>query len=150
MDNPPVDVETAKKARAQKPGNPEIDAHTPKNRPKRRPLSIMYKLDIPSGLKEEGYTYRYILDRAERIERFQNAWWEPVIDPNTKKPFRKASGSGEYLLLYRTKTEYFKEDQIENRKKPINLLTDKAKLTRNADSHEYVPEGHEAVVQIKN
>jgi hypothetical protein len=150
MGKSPVDVATAKKSRAQAAKKAEIEAHSPKNRPTRRPLSSMYRLDIPPGIKEEGYTYRYILDRAERVEMFRGAWWEQVIDPTTKQPFRKASGGGEYLLLYKTKTEWFLEDQIENRKKPINLLADSARLKRNADSHEYVPEGHDAVVKIQN
>ncbi len=127
--------------------NRVVKAHAPKNRPKRRPLSRTFRLDIPVGIREEGFTYRYILDRAERIEMFEGAWWEQVHDGNGK-PLRKASGSGEYLLLYKTPTHLFEQDLIENRKKPINLIIDKAKLQQDRNSSEYVPDGHEAVLKI--
>jgi len=127
--------------------NRVVKAHTPKDRPERRPLSRTFRLDIPAGIREEGYTYRYILNRAERIEMFEGAWWDQVRDERGK-PIRKASGMGEYLLLYKTTTDLFELDLIENRKKPISLLIDKAQLQKDRNSSEYVPEGHEAVLKI--
>lgn len=128
--------------------NRVVEAHEPNNRPKRRPLSRTFRLDIPEGIREEGYTYRYILDRAERIEMYEGAWWEQVRDEQ-QRAIRKASGNGEYLLLYKTITSLFEEDLVENRKKPINLILDKAKLQKDRNSSEYVPDGHEAVLSIK-
>jgi len=146
----PKTLESAINSREPGEVTRETEAHSAENRPDRRPLSQMYRLNIPHGIKEEGYTYRYILDRADRIEMFNGAWWEQVIDPFTKRPIKKASGGGEYLLLYRIKSEFYKQDQIEKAKKPINLLVESAKLKRMKDVHEYIPAGHEAVLTIKS
>ena len=148
--NIPTTIEEALQSRQPGEITRESQAHSAEDRPERRPLGTTYRLTVPPGLKEQGYEYRYILDRRDRIEMFEGAWWTPVTDPVTKRPFRKASGSGDYLTLYRIKSDIFKEDQIEKAKKPINLLKESAELKRNRHGHEYVPEGHEAVLSIKN
>lgn len=123
-----------------------VKAHSNKKRPPRRPLSTTYKLSLPEGIIEKGFDYRWILERPERIMQYKAAWWLPVTD-DEGEIIRKPSGSGEYLTLYRIESKYHEEDKIANRKKPINLLVDNAKLNKDRESMEYVPEGHEAVVK---
>jgi hypothetical protein len=137
--------------------NPSVNAnekaHKPVGRPKRIPLSKTSKLELPAGIKEDGYAYRFILNRPERIQMYESAWWEAVMDgegKNITKPSGNKENRQEHLLLYRTKVEYFEEDLRENRKKPIDLVKENAKLTKGTHSSEYVPEGHEAVVSINN
>jgi len=125
---------------------PEVEAHTPKDRPKRRPLTTTYKLALPEGVVEEGYKYRWVLDRPDRVMQFQEAWWQVVKD-GAGKTIRKPSGTGEYLILYKIELQYWEEDRDIHRKKNIDLLTEAAKPRRDKDSFEYVPEGHEAVVK---
>lgn len=129
---------------------PGVKAKTPEGRPARVPLTQQFKLTVPDGVKEDGYAYRYIKDKPDRVEVFEAAWWEPVKD-GAGRPIRKVSGSDGYLLLYRIKQEYFDEDAAEKRKLPINLLTENAKLAKgNQYSKEYIPEGQEGVVVINN
>lgn len=116
----------------------------PKGRPVRVPLSQQFRLTVPTGIKKDGYEYRYIRDSAERVEAFQAAYWEPVHD-GIGKPIRKASGDS-YLLLYRIEEEYYLEDLKAKEKLPINLLVEQAKLKKG--DGEYIPEGQEGVVVI--
>ncbi len=126
----------------------EVEAHAPKNRPKRRPLSTTYRLMLPDGVIEEGYEYRWLLDRVDRIHMFEAAWWQKVVD-GKGKAIRKPAGKGDYLILYRIESKFAKEDREAKQKKTINLLKQKAQIQK-ADQHsmEYVPEGHEGVLKI--
>ena len=137
--------QTVRKTTAPTPKRNVVSRSNTK-RPPRRPLSTTYKLQLPEGIIEEGYDYRWLLERPERIMQYEAAWWEPVHDDDGKR-IRKPSGGGEYLTLYRIESKYHEEDKAENRKKPINLLHDKALLKKDSDSMEYVPEGHDAVVK---
>jgi len=129
---------------------PDIKAKTPTGRPTRVPLTQQYKLSIPTGIKEEGFVYRYIRDHAERVEAFEGAWWEPVKD-GAGRPIKKASGNSGYLLLYKIEQKYYDEDQLVKQKRPINLLTENAKLAKSDKySSEYVPEGQNSVVTINH
>lgn len=125
----------------------EVEARKNANRPPRRPLSTAYKLTLPEGIQEEGYQYRWLLDRPERIMTYEAAWWEKAKD-GEGKPIRKPSGNGEWLTLYRIESKYFKEDQKENRKKAMQMLHDRARPTSESQATEYVPEGHEAVIKF--
>ena len=125
----------------------EVKAHENKKRPPRRPLSTTYKLTVPEGVIEKGYTYRWLLDRPERVHNYEAAWWEKVLD-GEGKVIRKPSGGGEWLTLYRIESKYYEEDRAANRKKTINLLADKGKLQKTSNATEYVPEGHEAVIKF--
>lgn len=125
--------------------NPDVEAKTPTGRPKRVPLTQQFKLQIPAGIKEEGFVYRYIRDHAERVEAFEGAWWQPVKD-GAGRPIKKASGMSGYLLLYKIEQKYYDEDQLVKQKRPINLLIENAKLSKS----EYVPEDRESVVTINN
>lgn len=128
----------------------EVLGTTPNRKGPRIPLSQQLKLSVPSGVKEEGFAYRFIRDKAERIEAFENAWWVPALD-GAGRPIRKASGSGGYLLLYKIEKQYFEEDVKEKQKLPMNALTENAKLSKSDKySSEYIPEGHEGVVVINN
>lgn len=137
-------------SRARKVNEPAVkravEARQNKARPPRRPLSTTYKLSLPEGILEEGFDHRWILERPERVMQFEAAWWEPVKD-DEGKAIRKPSGGGEWLTLYRIESKYHDQDKKANRQKPINLLVDQAKLTKDRESMEYVPEGHEAVVK---
>jgi len=126
----------------------EVAGRKPEGRPERIPLTQQFRLSIPTGIKEDGFVYRYIRDSAERVEGFQNAWWVPVVD-GYGKPVRKASGEG-YLLLYKIEEKYYNEDLAEKEKKPINLLVEQAKLRKGRNYSEYVPEGQESVVTINS
>ena len=129
---------------------PDVKSKTPSGRPARFPLTDRFKRSIPAVIREEGYVYRFIRDTTERIEGFESAWWEGVKD-GAGRQIKKASGSGGYLLLYRVEQKYFDEDLAIKRKKPINLLTENAKLAAGDKySSEYVPEGHNSVVTINN
>ena len=129
---------------------PNAPAHLRLWPPAWRPLSQISKLSIPTGIKEEGFEYRWILDKVERIEAFEAAWWEQVKD-GTGRPIQKASGENGYLLLYKIPFKYYEEDVKEKQKLPINLLTEKAKLAKgNKYSNEYIPEGQEGVVVINH
>lgn len=120
-----------------------------KNRPERVPLDHTAKLSIPAGVQEEGFAYRWITDKAERVESFERAWWVAVVDGNGRA-IKKASGDG-YLLLYRIEQKYYEEDVKAKQKLPIDLLVENAKLVKgNKHSSEYVPEGHQSVVTINN
>lgn len=128
----------------------ETKGHRPEGRPERIGLSQTSNLSIPKGIQRKDYAYQFIKDKPERIEAFEAAWWEPVKDGEGKL-VKKAAGGGEYLLLYRTRREYYEEDVKEMQKKPINLLKNTAKLDKgNKYSGEYVPEGSDAVVVINN
>lgn len=127
-------------------GSPEVMGKEPEGRPPRVPMSRQFKLSVPSGIQKEGYEYRYIRDTAERVQAFQEAWWTPVND-GRGKPIRKASGDRN-LLLYRIERKYYLEDQKAKEQKPINLLTEQAKLSKDRRVPEYVPEGSPAVVTI--
>lgn len=150
-----LSIQEAQELRKSPTPQKDVAAHTPNGRPKRRPLSFIKKLGIPPGIeKEEGYVYRYIINSGDRVMMYQGAWWEQVVDGNNK-PVRVHSGNrrdpNEYLLLYRTRAEYYQEDLEENRKKPIDLAVEHAKLKKDDGiSSEYVPEGHEAVISFKN
>lgn len=127
----------------------KMEGKAPQGRPPRRKLSRTKKLDIPEEVKEEGYAYRWILDRADRREDYEAAWWEPVRD-GANKEVKKASGAS-YLVLYRVEYKYFEEDVRDKQSRPINLLKERAKLAKKDQySGEYVPEGHEGVVVINN
>lgn len=125
----------------------EVEAHTPKNRPKRRPLTTTYKLALPDGIVEDGFKYRWVIDRPDRVLQFEEAWWQIAKD-GEGKTIRKPSGTGEYLVLYRIEEKYWEEDRDLHRKKNIDLLTEAAKPRKEKDGFEYVPEGHEAVVKF--
>ena len=150
MSKKKIGVKKALNSKTQIVPNKDIQAQSPKGRPPRRPLSQISKLSIPNGIKEKGFEYRWILEKTERIEAFEAAWWEQVKD-GTGKPVKKASGENGYLLLYKIPFEYYEEDVKEKQKLPINLLTEKAKLTKGDKySSEYVPEGQQGVVVINN
>lgn len=128
----------------------EVAGKAPEGRPKRIPLAQQFKLSIPTGIKEDGFAYRYIRDKTERVEAFENAWWVPVLDGNGRA-IKKASGSGGYLLLYKIEKEYYDQDVQEKKKRNIDLLVKEAKIQKgNKYSSEYVPDGQEGVVVINN
>ncbi len=150
MSNKKKGVKKALNSSNQIVDKPEVAAKAPKGRPKRIPLAQQFKLSIPTGIKEDGFAYRYIRDKTERIEAFENAWWVPVKDGNGRN-IKKASGSGGYLLLYKIEKEYYEEDVQEKRKRNIDLLVKEAKLQKGDKySSEYVPDGQEGVVVINN
>ncbi len=143
-------VKTALSSKTTIVANPDVEAKTPTGRPERVPLAQQFKLSIPAGIKEEGFVYRFIRDYAERVEAFEGAWWEPVKD-GAGRHIRKASGMSGYLLLYKIEQKYYDQDLAIKRKKPISLLTEKAKLSKSDRySSEYVPEGQNSVVTINH
>lgn len=141
---------TAKKRTTDKPAvSREGKSKQNQKRPERRPLGATKKLIVPDEFREEGYDYRWLMDRPERIHMYKGAWWEQVTDEHGT-PVRVPSGNGEYLTLYKVESKYLQEDRERNRKKNISLIREKAKLQRDQHSHEYVPEGHDAVLKIEN
>ncbi len=127
----------------------ETKARQNKKRPPRRHLGATKKLVVPEEWKEEGFSYRWLMDRPERIHMYEGAWWEKVVDENNQ-PRRVPSGGGEYLTLFKVESKYLQEDRERNRKKNISLIREKAQLQKDRHSAEYVPEGHDAVVKISN
>ena len=115
----------------------------------RKPLSVTMNLDVPAAVKKKDHAYRWVRNQPERILMYEEAWWEIVKD-SEGRPIQKSAKNPEdpemQLILMETPLEYFEEDLVENRKKPVNLLKEKAKLK----AGEYIPDDAKDVVTIKH
>lgn len=94
---------------------------TNRTRATRRPIGTG---DVLTAAKREGYVRRYVNDQDGRVERFLEAGYQIVIEPDADtsadkagKPtllgtnVRKSVGGGRHAVLMEIKEEFYNEDQ---------------------------------------
>lgn len=114
-------------------GSREEVAHSA-GRPARISMGNMKKLDVPAGMLEEGFYYRFFQDREGRIAQAKSAYYEFVVDEQGNNYSRQ---SGPYTLyLMRLPQEYRDEDNALKRKRVLATLDEEAQL----GSNEYAPD----------
>ena len=97
-------------------------AKAPSGRVSRTPMGRRNILTVKG--KEDGFEYRIVNDKNDRVSIFEEAGWEPVRDETVTigdKRVEKASsvgsvrmmsvGGGDKGVLMRIPTEFYKEDQ---------------------------------------
>lgn len=89
----------------------------------------------------EGYQRYWAIDLPGKLEEFQAAWWEFVLDDNGNK-ITKPAGKGQLHYLMEIKQEYYDEDM----KRQQKMVTDALRKTVKRGDDEYVPAGHEDVL----
>ena len=114
-------------------GSREDAAHS-SGRPERISMSNMKKLEIPEGIKEEGFYYRWFQDRDGRLNQAKAAYYQPVVDEQGNSYTRN---SGPYTLhLMRLPQQYRDEDN--------QLKKQRVAATLEAEAHigqgEYAPD----------
>lgn len=88
-------------------GSRQEKAHS-SGRPRRISMNNMKKLEIPDGIMEEGYYYRWFQDRNGRINQAHTAYYEHVVDEQGNNYTRQ---SGPYTMyLMRLRQDYRDED----------------------------------------
>lgn len=114
-------------------GSREESAHKP-DRPERISMSNMKKLDVPEGIKEEGFYYRWFQDRDGRLNQARSAYYEPVVDEQGNNYTRN---SGPYTLhLMRLPQQYRDEDNLLKKKAVAATLDAEAQIGHG----EYAPD----------
>lgn len=114
-------------------GSREEAAHS-SGRPPRVSMSNMKKLEVPPGLMEEGYYYRWFQDKDGRVEQAKSAYYEHVVDEQGNNYCRK---SGPYTMyLMRLRQEYRDEDNVLKKKRVAATLEAEAQIGPN----EYAPD----------
>lgn len=103
-------------------------------RPRRISMSNMKKLDIPEGIMEKGYYYRWFQDKDGRIQQAKAAYYEHVTDEQGNNFTRN---SGPYTLyLMRLRQEYRDEDNLLKRQRVAATLEAEAHI----GAGEYAPD----------
>jgi len=143
-------------------GRPRKDERVdPKVRPTRVPVSGHRDILTVSG-KEDGYVYRWVLDKQEdggRIQKFLNAGYEFVQSDhvgqvgqddvyqtkNVGSIVRKPSGDGQYLYLMRIDQDWYTEDQTS---KERELKIKEGAITRERDPENKGDDGQYGSVKI--
>lgn len=114
-------------------GSREASAHSA-NRPPRVSMGNMKKLEVPEGLMEDGFYYRWFQDREGRIAQAQSAYYEAVVDEQGNAFTRQ---SGPYTMrLMRLPQQYRDEDNALKRKRVAATLDQEAQIGAN----EYAPD----------
>jgi hypothetical protein len=114
-------------------GSREEVAHSSK-RPPRISMGNMKKLEIPDGMLEDGFYYRWFQDREGRISMAKAAYYEHVVDEQGNNFTRQ---SGKYTMhLMRLPQEYRDEDNALKRKRVAATLEEEAHIGAN----EYAPD----------
>ena len=110
----------------------EEAAHS-SGRPARISMNNMKKLELPPGVVEDGYYYRWFQDKEGRISQAKAAYYEPVISEQGDGWVRQ---SGPYSMhLMRLKQEYRDEDNALKKKRVLATLEEEAAIGAN----EYAP-----------
>lgn len=152
-----IENETPKRGR----GRPRKDERVEQRvRPNRVPVSGHRDILTVSG-KEDGYSYRWVLDKQEdgsRIQKFLNAGYEFVQSDavrvgqdnvyqtkNVGSIVRKPSGDGTYLYLMRIFTEWYEDDQAA---KEHELKIKEGAITRERDPENKGDDGQYGTVKI--
>lgn len=106
----------------------------------RKPLGVSLQLDVPSHLKEDGYTQFWALD--QRVDKLLMSDWDFVKDKQGGKVTRPSGPNT--LFLMQLPTVVF--DHMEKlQQEHIHQLT-KAKVNEGMD---YVPDGRESAVTVE-
>ena len=105
-------------------------------RPIRKPL---WKRDVLTAAKKEGYVRRFVNDEGDRVKMFEGAGYEVVRekvevgDPKAGKAKQLGSvvnpsvGIGARAVLMEIKEEYYKEDQKAKQDKILSNENDMKK-----------------------
>jgi len=114
-------------------GSREEVAHS-SGRPERISMNNMKKLEVPQGMIEDGFYYRWFQDKEGRISQALAAYYEHVVDEQGNKFIRQ---SGPYTMhLMRLPQKYRDEDNLLKRKRVADTLESEAQIGRN----EYAPD----------
>ena len=123
----------------------EEAAHS-SGRPPRISMNNMKKLELPPGVMEDGYYYRWFQDKEGRLSQAAAAYYEAVTTEGGDGWVRQ---SGPYSMhLMRLKQEYRDEDNALKKKRVLATLAEEAGIGAN----EYAPDekgraegGHSAI-----
>lgn len=114
-------------------GSREEKAHS-SGRPPRISMNNMKKLEIPDGIMEAGYYYRWFQDRDGRINQAHAAYYEHVVDEQGNNYTRQ---SGPYTMyLMRLLQEYRDEDNKLKKERVAATLDSEAQIGH----QEYAPD----------
>ena len=111
----------------------EEAAHS-SGRPARISMNNMKKLELPPGVMEDGYYYRWFQDKEGRISQATAAWYEPVEDEQGGAWVRKSGPFSMHLM--RLKQEYRDEDNALKKKRVLATLEEEAAI----GAGEYAPD----------
>ena len=101
---------------------------------------------ILDEIKAAGCEARWCLDDNQgNISKYEAAYWDIYKDANGKS-IKRPAGGGKTHILMMLKKEYAEEDRALKRKRNSVTLNDTAKLDRDGDAPEYIPDGREYVV----
>lgn len=114
-------------------GSREEAAHS-SGRPPRVSMSNMKKLEIPAGMTEEGFYYRWFQDKDGRIGQAKAAYYEHVLDEQGNNFCRSSGPYGMYLM--RLPQKYRDEDNKLKRDRAAATLEAEAQIGHN----EYAPD----------
>lgn len=103
----------------------EAAAHS-SGRPPRISMSNMKKLDIPQGMMEEGYYYRWFQNKDGRISQALSAYYEHVVDEQGNN-FCRQSGP-HTLYLMRLPQQYRDEDNALKKQRVAATLEAEAQI----------------------
>jgi len=97
-------------------GSREESAHSA-GRPERVSMNNMKKLDVPAGMMEEGFYYRWFQDKDGRISQAKAAYYEHVLDEQGNNFCRSSGPYGMYLMRlpqkYRDEDNRLKKQRVE-------------------------------------
>ncbi len=114
-------------------GSREETAHSA-DRPPRISMGNMKKLEVPEGMLEDGFYYRWFQDREGRITQALSAYYEHVVDEQGNSFTRQ---SGPYTLyLMRLPQQYRDEDNALKKKRVDATLEAETQIGTN----EYAPD----------
>jgi len=114
-------------------GSREQAAHSA-DRPTRISMGNMKKLEVPDGIMEDGFYYRWFQDREGRIAQAMAAYYEHVVDEQGNTYTRQ---SGPYTMrLMRLPQQYRDEDNALKRARVDATLDEEARIGVN----EYAPD----------
>lgn len=114
-------------------GSREEVAHSA-GRPPRVSMSNMKMLEVPPGLLEEGYYYRWFQDKDGRISQAKAAYFEHVIDEQGNN-FSRSKGPYSMLLM-RLPQKYRDIDIKLKRKRVLDTLEAETQIGED----EYAPD----------
>lgn len=130
VDLPPAMQDTEKGLEA---GSREEVAHSA-GRPARISMSNMKKLEVPEGMLEDGYYYRWFQNKEGRVGQAKAAYYEHVIDEQGSNFMRQSGPFAMYLM--RLKQEYRDEDNRLKKQRVDATLDAEAQIGHN----EYAPD----------
>ena len=114
-------------------GSREEVAHSA-GRPARISMSNMKKLEVPEGMLEDGYYYRWFQNKEGRIGQAKSAYYEHVIDEQGNNFMRQSGPFAMYLM--RLKQEYRDDDARLKKQRVADTLDAEAQIGHN----EYAPD----------